>query len=531
MTLSIESHISDVVVFPDRARVQLVGTSAEIATGRQTLIVGDLPLVLEPDSVRVTGKGTAEVRILSVDVRRHHYVGSPASAVQTLETQLETLHDEKQVLDDEYATWAAEASYLDGLRQETEAYAKGLSRGVTTLEQQTALMAHVREQDRAVRQAQREIDKQRRDLQRQIDKTQADLDELKTARPRQRFEAQVEIEAVTAGDLTLSLSYVVRKAGWRPLYDVRLVDEAGAPRIELTTLAEVFQHTGQDWEGVALAVSTARPALNQRVPELKPWFIDEERPRPIPTPRAAKRAARMEAAAEPQPMMAATPMMAREEMAADVVSAEVVESGAAVHFAIPGESDVAGDGTPHKARLSHTERTPSIDYLAVPRHTSAVFRRAKLVASEAGPLLAGQANLFVGDAFIGKTSLPYTPARDELELLLGVEERISVERELVRRDVDKRLLRDQRQLLYGYEITLKNLMVVSAEVEVPDQIPVSRHDQIKVKLADARPTPSEKSDLNLLEWRLKLAPDAESTVTYSYQVEHPRDVVVAGLID
>ena len=33
----------------------------------------------------------------------------------------------------------------------------------------------------------------------------------------------------------------------------------------------------------------------------------------------------------------------------------------------------------------------------------------------------------------------------EVELLLGAEERITVARELVRRDVDKRLLRDQRR--------------------------------------------------------------------------------------
>ncbi len=82
-------------------------------------------------------------------------------------------------------------------------------------------------------------------------------------------------------------------------------------------------------------------------------------------------------------------------------------------------------------------------------------------------------NLFAGDEFIGSNALDYTPVNGELELLLGVEERIEVERKLVRRDVDKRLLRDVRQIAFGYEITLRNGLKTAAAGGRPGSI--SRH--------------------------------------------------------
>ena len=147
------------------------------------------------------------------------------------------------------------------------------------------------------------------------------------------------------------------------------------------------------------------------------------------------------------------------------------------------------------------------------------------------PLLAGPIHLFVGQRFIGTSHLEYVPVGDEVELLLGVEERLAVERKMILREVDKRRLRDRRQILYGYEIEIKNLLPVQAEIEVQDNIPVPRHEEISVKLVIITPEPSEKKELNLMEWRLEAAAGATTNIQYEYQVEHPRSLQVVGLID
>ena len=39
-------------------------------------------------------------------------------------------------------------------------------------------------------------------------------------------------------------------------------------------IGEVRQRTGEDWSNVRLTLSTARPSVSARLPELDPWFIE-----------------------------------------------------------------------------------------------------------------------------------------------------------------------------------------------------------------------------------------------------------------
>ena len=523
-----DSRITAVTVYPDRAKISC-SAEIEVETGTHQIIIDDLPLTLEPDSVRTSGVGSAQVRLLGVDVRRHHYEETPAAQVRELERAIEALLDELRILEDDKAGWLAHANYLSGLRQATTEFAKGLSRGKSTIEDQKQLTQFLQEQDSAVRSAVRGLDSEQREMKRRLDKLQRDLKAVSSARPRQRYQARIEVEVLTDGNFQPELTYLVRNAGWQPLYDVRLTDGG---EVSIGYLAQITQNTGQDWQGVDLVVSTARPALNQRLPELKPLFVDEFRP---PQPRMKKAAVRsaMPAAASfaaeaaPEPVPAAAPP----PIEAEVVVAAIQDSGTAVSFAVSGKSDIPSDGSPHKTTLTQFSLLPNLDYLAIPKHTDAVYRRAKLTNSSASPLMAGPANLFVGDEFIGSSKIDYTPSNGEIELLLGVEERLTVEREMVKRDVDKRLLRDNRQLRYGYEIKIKNLLQSVVKIELQDQIPVSRQEQIKIKLDKVQPEPAEKSELNILEWHLSLAASTEQTISYEYSVEHPRSLRVAGLFD
>jgi uncharacterized protein (TIGR02231 family) len=331
----------------------------------------------------------------------------------------------------------------------------------------------------------------------------------------------------------LEVTYVVVNAGWQPLYDLRLLEKEGNGRtLELSYIAQVTQNTGQDWVGVELVVSTARPALNQRLPELQPWYLNVfALPPPSPMPRKQMvRAAGVAAAPQSEAfeaMMEEAPALAKAEQ----MVATVQDSGTAVSFLVPGQTNIPSDGSPHKTTINLFNLDPELDYLAVPKHTGAVFRRVKVKNDSPSPLLPGQANLFFDEEFIGSTTLDYAPVGEVMELLLGVEERIKVERELARRDVDKALLRDKRQLRYGYKITSQNLTGAEAAVEVHDHIPVARHEDIKVKLERISPETAEHSDLNLMEWHLTLAPNTERTIQYDFLIEHPRVLQVAGLID
>ena len=70
-----------------------------------------------------------------------------------------------------------------------------------------------------------------------------------------------------------------------------------------------------------------------------------------------------------------------------------------------------------------------------------------------------------------------------------MDDRVKVERKLAQRDTGKSFIGNTRRTLYGYKITVTNLLTWPARVTVYDQLPVSRNEQIKSKLLEVAPPP------------------------------------------
>jgi len=526
----LQTTITAVAVYPDRARVTRSGT-ATLEPGSYRIEVSELPLKLDSASVRASARGTARARLLGVDVRRDFYVETPAERVRELEEQVETMEDEMGSLDTQSELLAQERAALGELVGQAEPFARGLAFGKTSAETQMAFFDGWRDRAEGINAALLDLVVERRDLERRLQKLQRELDQLRGASGRERYTAVVEVEVVQAGDLTVELNYVVSGAGWRPLYDVRLLEEEESRVLEVGYLAQVTQRTGEDWPDVALTLSTARPALAETLPELDPWYVGpvyakKRRAVPRMMKAAAPASAKMDdftTGAEPEAEMALAAVEAQ------VVMATVEASGAAVTYLVPGSVSVPADGASHKVTVARFELTPELDYVAAPKLVEAAYRRAQVDNDSAYTLLPGPANLFAGDEFIGIAELELIAPQGEIEIYLGPDDRVKVERELKRRDVDKKLIGDRRRLRYGYEITLKNLLPTEAKVTLHDQIPVPRHEDIKVKLESAEPKPTERTELNLLDWELTLAPGEERVVRFDFTVEHPRSMSLIGL--
>lgn len=520
MQAEVDYHVTAVTVYPDRARVTCRG-ACPVDGDTRWLVFEGLPLTLDTGSLRVAAQmdGGAQVGIRAVDMRRRSYGQTPDKRVRDLELEIEALEDALATKEDEKAVWEAEAGQLEGLRAANDRYARGIARKDFTAADLAEFLSQLREGDRQVREQQRLIEREQRDLQRELKQKRDELNMLRSARPTQRYEARIEVEVGAPGRLEPQLTYVVRGASWQPLYELQLDSRGGAREMQLTALAQISQNTGQNWDDVVLTVSTARPALTQRLPDLEPWFIDERAAQPLRV-------------AEPVPEAAmAMPTAAAPRAMADMVYADIGGSDTAVTFTVAGYTAIPSDGSARKVALYAAGLPVALDHITVPRHTDAVYRRVTLTNRQAAPLLPGEASLFVDGEFIGATQLAYTAVNAELELLMGVEEQITVERELAARDVDKRFLRDTRQLRYAYKIKLRNGLSRTAGVTLRDQLPVSRHESIKVRLDEVQPPTAEHTELNLLTWQIDLAPDTERTVQYSYIVEHPREMRVTGLVD
>jgi uncharacterized protein (TIGR02231 family) len=521
---SLPTTITAVTVYPDRARVTRSGT-ARLESGLQHLELTELPLTLDPASLRASAHGTARARLLSVDVRREFYAETPAERVRELETQVEGLQDQINALDAQTETLQEERKAVFGLAGAAQEFARGLALGKSNAAGQMALFDALRGRVKEVNAALQRLAVERRDVERQLQQAQKELEALRSASGRERYTATVEVEVSAAGDLTVEATYVVTNAGWSPLYDLRLLEQEEKPSLEVGYLAQVTQRTGEEWTDVALILSTARPALAGTLPELEPWYIQPHRPRP-PKDIAMRKVAgapQMTMAAEAEPEAAPAPAPVEEAVAT------VETTGAAVTYRVPGKATLPTDGAPHKVTVARFALPPTLDYVTAPKIVAAVYRRAKTANDSPYTLLPGPVNLFAGEEFVGTTQLDLTPPGGEIELYLGTDDRVHVERELKRREVDKRLLADRRRLIYGYEIRLENLLDTPARLTLHDPLPVPRNEEIKVRLEDAAPQPTEQTELNLLRWEVTLKPREKRTVRFDFSVEHPREMEVWGL--
>jgi len=100
----------------------------------------------------------------------------------------------------------------------------------------------------------------------------------------------------------------------------------------------------------------------------------------------------------------------------------------------------------------------------------------------------------------------------------------------VERQIDKKLIGNQQREVatYGYRLTVANLREQEAQVKVMEQLPVSCHSQLKVRLTDANPS-VEIGELGVLEWWLTLPSLSCQELSYQFTVEYLPEFRVIGL--
>jgi uncharacterized protein (TIGR02231 family) len=525
---NLQSFPVDIVVYPDRARLTRRGTVA-LEAGVHRLEFTELPARLDPQSLRAAARSTAPARLLGVDARRVFFAETHQEEARSLEHELESQQEELRLLEARLDTLHSTRSALVGISSQVQTFALALASGEMSVQAGIDMLDGLRAQAEKMDAELAAAETRKRGLERSIQRLKNELDRWRSSGRREAYTATVELEALEGGEFTLDLTYVVSGASWQPLYDIRFSEKKGSEGaghgLEISYLGQVSQHTGEHWTDVRLTLSTARPALAATPPELDPWFIHPILP-PVPMPRSAPQVHMM---ASMQVESAGAYKTEQVVMDADMPAAEVGEAGAAVTYTIPGKVTVPGDGASHKVAVAQLRLKPRLDYASAPRLVEAVYRRVRTVNDSEYTLLPGQANLFSDDDFIGSTPLELTAPQGEIEIYLGVDDRVRVERELDRRDVEKRLIGSKRQIRYAYRITVENLLSVRAALSVRDALPVGRHENIDVRLDQAEPKPTEHTDLNLLTWELELAPAEKRQLRYAFTVEHPREMEVAGL--
>ncbi|MBD2775533.1 mucoidy inhibitor MuiA family protein [Iningainema tapete] len=523
---TLNSQIVAVTVYSNQALV--TRRSVVSLTGQEReLVITPLPDTLETESFRIGGAGVA-MRILGVSSERLLSTTLLTERLAQLTRQIQQLEAQHRYLQAQVDALAVQSKFIVGLQEKTlEPFAQSLSRKNLSLSETLDFLNFLGSQYSEYAIATGDCTHQQQEIDKQLQILRQQLEQTQTPVPQESFSLMIAIEPQGAGELELEVSYVVNQASWTPLYDLRI--NTASNSLNLTYLAEITQTTGEDWNDVAVTLSTAKPGLGTLPPKLQPWYIDVlDKPEFLMRRRAAVPVLTM--ASAPSSVDEGTETEALEDLAiAQTVVAEVSHQGTVVTFDLTSSSNIKSDGAPHKTTIFNDDFPCSLDYVAMPRLVSFAYLQAKVRNSaNRATLLPGKANIFRDNTFVGTTQLENIAPGQEFKLNLGIDEGVKIERDLVERQVDKKLIGNNRKVTYGYRLIITNLLNKENYLNLTEQLPVSRNEQIKVRLTRSNPQ-IQLGEMGILEWVLTLPPQEKREIYYQFTVEYPSELTVVGL--
>lgn len=509
-----DSKIKEVTLFPDRATIEREATLT-LHPGAQKVILSGLPSSLIPDSIRVSGKGQAKVKILGVELKTEFLETAFQEEIQKLEKEIASVKQELSRLKEAIDIQLAKEKFLKSIGEGafSQMGKEILSGTPDPLNLEKVLKFLEKNLDQA-KTEKLSLENVRQEKEEKLKTLEKRLDSIKPERSRQTNQAEVLLEADSKVDFTLSMNYMVRNARWTPHYTLRALPEDSS--IELTLAAEVQQKSGENWDSVKLNLSTSSPSSGTSPPQLPPWEVDIYEPQPVLRERkdARKAGAPLMAAAE-------VPMEAEEAVAL------IEESGLHLNFVVPRSVNIPGDGSEHQVPISVEVIQSDFDYFTVPKRNQAAFLRASLKNTLSYPLLPGKTNLFISQDFVGSGRIPFLSPQEETNFFFGEDQQIRVKYEqLKKKKIEPGFLSKTEKMEYAFRITIENFRRKPIEVEVLDQLPVSRNSKIEIKNVSLKPEPSQKEENGLLHWLLPLAPEERKQVMISFTVEYPKDSVI-----
>jgi hypothetical protein len=160
-------------------------------------------------------------------------------------------------------------------------------------------------------------------------------------------------------------------------------------------------------------------------------------------------------------------------------------------------------------------------YTTIPKLDKDAFLIAEISDWSQYSLLDGESNLYFEDGFVGRSILSAAALQDTLQISMGRDRSIVLQREKVDQFSKKRTIGANVTESRGYEISLKNNKSQAVTLQVKDQIPVSVNSSILV-------TPEELSGgkldplTGIVTWEITLAPGSQQKLSLQYEVKYPK---------
>ncbi len=407
--------------------------------------------------------------------------------------------------------------------------------------------------------------------QEQIDFTQRQLKTVSTRGGRTENDAIIVVDKVGQAATKVRLNYLVTNATWNPQYKLRA--QKMTEPVQLEYLAAVAQDTGEDWNNVQLILSTAQPMLNAAPPSLKKLEVTVAPviTTRVPAPQTAGQAgpvnykqlemqsqqlrgkAQMEynanrawdatksindaAALEQWCDIAMLRDQEPQRLEEQDDQSTSFKEGPTVTYTLASRLSIPSRQDEQVLQITRIDLAPDFYYKAVPVLTSHVYRQANLVNKSDYVLLPGEATMYFGTDFVGRTALPLVAIGEQFTAGFGVDPQLQVQRRLI--DKSKTMQGGNQVQRFDYRILVNSYKAQAIKLQVWDRLPYSENQNVAVTLVNQTPDLSkdplylrEERTKNLLRWDVTVDPNTNGekalAINYQFKVELDRQMQLSA---
>jgi uncharacterized protein (TIGR02231 family) len=515
----LSSDIKEVEAFLSGAIVKR-NAKATVDAGVTELVFDKLPGTINQNNIGVTGTGDAV--ILSV-VHRLNYLDPEKKnpEIKKLESILDSLNKHLDDLLDMKSVYTEEQNLILANKS-----IGGQNTGVT-FENLEEMADFFRKRLADVKDKLTDLKYKEKKIHEEMDKYNHQLADKNTQYSKPTSSVTVTVSAKARTSVNLELTYFVPDAGWKPMYDLRAKD-SNSP-LAVNFKADVFQNTGEDWDKVNLTLSTGNPTSGGNKPDLQPWYLDF-----ITTDMSlgykskngymAPSAARAEQAPPYNVYDSVTP--ADLETMKEYVSENSARFMASFTIGIP--YSIPSDGKFYSAEIKRFDMPAEYTYFAIPKLDKDAFLVARSTGWEDLNLLPGEANVFFEGSFVGAIFLNTVSTEDTLDISLGRDKRINIEREKSKDVTGSGIFGGNKTRQFTYTISMRNIRKESVKLILEEQIPVSKQKDIDVKVLELSGG-ELNAETGKVTWRVELPPASTVKKTISFSVKYPKDKSITNL--
>ncbi len=582
LPIAANSKITAVKLFTNRAEITRLST-IKLQKGLNTILIEGLPDNLYDWSVRGSLPEKFNGKIVSMEISRQALLEKRRKKIAEIEKMLEELRDRDAGLADDLANIQGQDQFINSINDFTRQTAsKDLQTRIPQTELWGSTIEYTAKKKKELQNSARAIQKKRRDLAKEIQKWEFDLVQIggssyfssyqKINRAMEKNIAQNQVQqysdvtdqyaqqqsylqsdtsgidtekrlllniySASDGETEFSLIYMIPNTYWQMMYDFRASKVNN--EIEVILYANIYQKTGEDWEGINLSLSTGEPLTNIALPYLPPWFLN------------AYRAENDEYGAGMSYKKAESPSrkyMAEEKSAmadkkenAPIPESKVTAAGFNFEVSFPIRQTIESSDKYQKKLIKSyaLKSSKGLKYYfeTVPESSGKIFLMAKTTNQTELPWIGGEAQVFLENEFIGKVDIPNTPVDKEQNLVLGIAPDMEAKKELVKKYNDTSgVFGGNLRIVYSYKITVENNSKESREIAVLDNFPVSNSKEIEVEIKNlSMPFVSDEAIKKTTEYQqgirkyiLNLAPGGKKEISYDAYITYDKELTIDGL--